>query len=142
MRAWTALLVAHRQISTALDAELREQSDMSLDEHDVLHQLRIAGEPIRMSELSARVLISRPSTTRVVDRLVERGWVERDRSATDRRVVRVDLAADGRAALRAAGRLHVDGIARMFEAPLTPTQIAAMGDALSAVVVAHKHPPG
>lgn len=134
MRAWSSLLVAHRRLTTTLDAELREHADMTLDEYDVLHQLRRAGDPIRMSELAAQVLISRPTTTRVVDRLVERGWVQRHKDTTDRRVVRVGLTATGRDALRGAGRLHVDGIARLFEAPLTESQISAVGEALDAVV--------
>lgn len=136
MHAWSALLVAHRRLTSTLDAELRANADMTLDEYDVLHQLRRAGEPIRMSELAAQVLISRPTTTRVVDRLVGRGWVDRHQDPADRRVVRVGLTGTGRVVLRGAGRLHVDGIARLFEAPLTGAQISAIGDALDAVVAA------
>ena len=136
MRAWSALLVAHRRLTATLDVELRAGSDLTLDEYDVLHQLARAGEPIRMSELAGQVLISRPTTTRVVDRLVERGWVARLRDGSDRRVVRVALTDDGRAVLRAAARIHLDGIARLFEAPLTPARLHALGDALELVIAA------
>ena len=134
MRAWSALLVAHRRLTSTLDAELREHADMTLDEYDVLHQLHRAGEPMRMSELAEQVLISRPTTTRVVDRLVERRWIDRHKDPTDRRVVRVGLTVVGDEVLRSAGRLHLDGIARLFEAPLSESQIFAAGEALGAVV--------
>ena len=42
--------------------------------------------------------------TGVVDRLVKQGWVERHRSETDRRVVMVNITADGRALVDAVGR--------------------------------------
>ncbi|MHB1137850.1 MAG: MarR family winged helix-turn-helix transcriptional regulator, partial [Microthrixaceae bacterium] len=82
------------------------------------------------SDLAERVLVSRPTTTRVVDRLVRRGWIERHRDGADRRVVRVQLTAAGSGALRRAARVHLDGIARLVEQRLSPDQVEAMGDAL------------
>ena len=133
MAAWSALLVAHRRLITELDEELSAHG-LTLDEYDVLHQLQRAGGAARMSDLAQQVLISRATTTRVVDRLVERGWVERTRDDVDRRVVRVALSAEGRRELRRAARVHLDGIARRFEARLSPAQIEALGDALSVLV--------
>ena len=78
LAVWTALLIAHRRLTTQLDADLRAGADMALDEYDVLYQTRRAGRPLRMSELASRVLISRPSTTRVVDHLVRRGFLARE----------------------------------------------------------------
>ena len=107
---------------------------MTLDEYDVLYQLRRAGRPLRMSELASRVLISRPSTTRVVEHLVQRGWLERRHEDTDRRVVLVGLTAQGKRAQTRAGGLHLDGIARLVEAPLAghePGRVAAALRALA-----------
>ena len=53
MRAWSALLVAHRRLTAEMDRELRERVGMDLDEYDVLHQLQRAGRPVRMGELAA-----------------------------------------------------------------------------------------
>ncbi len=128
LEVWTALLVAHRRLTTQLDADLRAGADMTLDEYDVLYQLRRAGHPLRMSELASQVLISRPSTTRVVDHLVQRGWVERRHDGTDRRVVLVGLTTEGKRAQRRAGRLHLEGIARLVESPLAghePRRVSA-----------------
>ena len=138
MRAWTSLLVAHRRITDALDLELRERAGISLDEYDVLVQLRSAGRALRMSELAERVLISRPSTTRLVDRLVGRGWVERSTRCDDRRVVEVSLTAAGRGAQQRAARVHLDGIARRFEAPLADHDMETLATSLCAVADAQQ----
>jgi DNA-binding MarR family transcriptional regulator len=130
LEVWTALLVAHRRLTTQLDAELRAGADMTLDEYDVLYQLRRAGRPLRMSELASQVLISRPSTTRVADHLVQRGWLERWHDDTDRRVVLVGLTTEGKRAQARAGRLHLDGITRLVEAPLAGHELRRVAGAL------------
>ena len=134
--AWAALLVAHRRITTALDVELRQSDDMSLDDYDVLIQVRLAGHPVSMSELAATVLISRPTATRIVDRLVARGWLARWHDEADRRVVRLELTSEGRAAQRRAAQLHLDGIARLVGEPLRHHDAAAVAAALGALVAA------
>ena len=136
LEVWTALLIAHRRLTSRLDAELRAGADMTLDEYDVLYQTRLAGSPLRMSELAGRVLISRPSTSRVADRLVSRGWMARWHDDGDRRVVLVSLTAEGKRALRRAARLHLDGIARLVEAPLAGFELPALAAALGALAAA------
>jgi DNA-binding MarR family transcriptional regulator len=130
---WTALLIAHRRLTTQLDAELRAAADMTLDDYDVLYQLRGAGRALRMSELAARVLISRPSTTRVADHLVRRGWLERRYDDADRRVVLVGLTREGRRAQARAARVHLDGIARLVESPLAGHELHCVSGALRAL---------
>ena len=104
-----------------------------LDEYDVLYQLRGAGRALRMSELAARVLISRPSTTRVADHLVRRGWLERRYDDADRRVVLVGLTREGGRAQARAARLHLDGIARLVESPLEGHELHCVSGALRAL---------
>jgi DNA-binding MarR family transcriptional regulator len=133
LEVWTALLMAHRRLTTALDAELRDSADMTLDEYDVLYQARLARRPLRMSELASGVLISRPSTSRVTDRLVSRGWLRRWHGSDDRRVVFVALTDEGKRAQSRAARVHLDGIARLIEAPLAGHDVAAVAAALSAL---------
>jgi DNA-binding MarR family transcriptional regulator len=133
LEVWTALLIAHRRLTARLDAELRAGADMTLDEYDVLHQARQSRQPLRMSELAGRVLISRPSTSRVVDRLVTRGWLVRWHDDGDRRVVLVSVTSEGNRAFRRAARLHIDGIARLVEGPLAGFDLSALAAALGAL---------
>ena len=131
--AWAALLVAHRHLTSSLDAELRRDAGMGLDDYDILYQLRLAGAPLSMTELADRVLISRPTATRIVDRLVDRGWVDRDVDPDDRRVVRVALTSDGRRAQTKAARVHLDGLARFVDEPLAGHDVRSVAAALQAL---------
>lgn len=58
--------------------------------------------PMRMSELAERVGTGQAAVTGMVDRLEERGLVERVRDDADRRVVHVALTADGERMMREA----------------------------------------
>jgi len=62
----------------------------------------LAEGPRRMSDLAECAQTSQASLTGIVDRLEERGLVERVRSSGDRRVVEVALTIDGRAEMRAS----------------------------------------
>ncbi len=123
LRAWSALLVAHRRLTTEMDRDLRERAGMDLDDYDVLfqlhsHHLRCGGRPMTMGELAERVLITRPTVTRLVGRLVDQGLIVRSQGPEDRRTVWVALSDEGRARLADAAIVHGDGIARLVGGPL------------------------
>jgi DNA-binding MarR family transcriptional regulator len=133
LEAWSSLLLAHRRLTAELDADLRRSCDMSLDDYDVLLQLREAAVAVRMADLADTLLVSRASTTRLVDRLVERGWVQRWSDEGDRRVVLVELTKAGRAAQARGARVHLDGIARRFDDRLDSVDLEAFAGALRSV---------
>lgn len=74
------------------------KQSVSLPHLHVLSVLQSEG-PMRVSELAQSLDISVPSATGIVSRMVERGLVQRTRSEEDLRVVTVELASGGRAAL-------------------------------------------
>jgi DNA-binding MarR family transcriptional regulator len=128
---WRQLLHYHRGAIAALDAELVAAHGVTLEEYDVLQQLTEAPDGRRrMGELAAATLIARSSCTRVVDRLLARGWVERTPDPADRRSVVVGLTAAGRTGWRACARTHRAGIDRWFTDRLTPADLAALRRAL------------
>lgn len=133
LRAWSALLVAHRRLTTAMDHELQAGASMSLDEYDVLYQLERAGTPVRMSALAQQVLITRPTVTRLVARLVDEGLVERSDDDDDRRAVLVSLSEEGRRRLARAAAVHGDGIARMVGEELAGAQLDQLAAALESI---------
>ncbi len=67
----------------------------------VLGVLREVG-PITVSQLAARLGISAPSTSAIVDRMVDTGLVMRERGEQDRRLVSVWLTPAGETALQEA----------------------------------------
>jgi DNA-binding MarR family transcriptional regulator len=81
-----------------------------------------------MSEIAERVLLSRSGCTRLVDRLVQQGYVTRCAADTDGRGLYAQLTDRGREKIGAARVTHRQGIRRFFLDHLTPTDQIALGD--------------
>jgi DNA-binding MarR family transcriptional regulator len=93
--AWEALLSAHAVLMKQFAAQDIWQ-DVSMREYDVLYTLSKCPGPQRLSDLGRHVLLSQPALSRLVDRLAERGLVERQADPADGRGVRLALTAAGR----------------------------------------------
>lgn len=92
-RATRAIALAARKLE-------RATPDLSLAQYRVL-ALVAAGDE-RSSLVAERLAVARPTITAVVDGLVERGLVEREAVAGDRRALRLVVTGAGRTALAAA----------------------------------------
>jgi DNA-binding MarR family transcriptional regulator len=113
--AWRAFIQTHARLLHRLDEELQAAHGLSLAEYDALLQLVNAPEHrLRMSALADRVLLSRSGITRLVDRLVADGMVERSACPTDARGSMAAITAQGVTRLRAASRTHLEGVRRYF----------------------------
>lgn len=131
---WRAFLEAHARVSRRLDEELRAEHDLSLAEYDAL--LSIAQAPdrrIRMRQLSDRVILSKSGVTRLIDRLVADGLVERSACLADARGAEAVLTDLGLARLRAASRTHLRGITEHFLEPLDGTDVDALERSMRAI---------
>ncbi|MGH3475221.1 MAG: MarR family winged helix-turn-helix transcriptional regulator [Nocardioidaceae bacterium] len=120
--AWEALLSAHARLMKQLAAD-DIWHGLSMREYDVLYTLSKCPEPVRIGELHGHVLLSQPALSRLVDRLVERGYVERQTDPADRRGVRLSLTEDGRARQRQIGRQHARSVARAVSTELDPDEL-------------------
>ncbi|MEU1626544.1 MarR family transcriptional regulator [Streptomyces sp. NPDC020096] len=90
-------------------------------------------EPLRMVDLAQRLDVVPRAVTSLVDGLETYGMVRRVPDPANRRVVRVELTDDGRAALeqlRAARRAAAEELL----APLDPDQRRQLGELLTALV--------
>ena len=132
---WRTFLQAHALISRRLDEELRAEQSMSLAEYDALVQLALAPERrLRMSQLADRVLLSRSGVTRLVDRLVAAGFVDRTQCTTDARGAEAVITELGLTRLRRASRTHLRGIDHYFIGPLSEDELGAIGRSLGTIV--------
>ena len=108
VRAWASLHFAYREMSKLLDERLRADSECSLSDVDVLNELFCTPEQrLQMLVLADRLGVTRGGLTRIVDRLVERGWVSRDRPAQHRREVYAAVTEDGARVLRHARAVYI-----------------------------------
>ncbi len=113
--AWRSFIHSHARLLRRLDEELQAAHGLSLAEYDALMQLVNApGRRLRMSVLAERVLLSRSGITRLVDRLVAAGFVERSACVSDARGAEAALTGKGLEQLRAASPAHLDGVQRYF----------------------------
>jgi DNA-binding MarR family transcriptional regulator len=129
LAAWRDMLEAHALLTRQLDAQMHAEHGLSLSAYEVLMFLDDAPEHrMRMSEIADRVLLSRSGCTRLVDRLVQQGFVTRCAATTDGRGLYAQLTEPGVEKIKAARATHREGIRRYFLDRLTPTDQIALGD--------------
>jgi DNA-binding MarR family transcriptional regulator len=133
--AWASLLRAHATLIRRLDMDLERETSLALADFDVLAQLAAAKGALRMTELADRALISRSGMSRRVARLVDEGFVRRDRAGTDARGVVVALTDAGIARLAETAPVHARGISNLFVDPLDDHELALLERALNKVMV-------
>jgi DNA-binding MarR family transcriptional regulator len=80
---------------------LKSTAQLTLSQYNVLRILRGA-HPARLActEISQRLVTRDPDITRLVDRLADRGLVDRVRDQRDRRVVEIGVTSAGLAVLK------------------------------------------
>jgi DNA-binding MarR family transcriptional regulator len=144
MRAWRAFLYAHAAVMRELEAQLVAEREMTLAEYDALVQLASApGARLRMSDLAARVLLSRSGVTRLVDRLETQGLVGRESCGSDARGSFAALTPAGVRCLREAMPVHLRGVGQVFMDVIGDDDAAVVERAMTAVAEASGRPiPG
>lgn len=137
MAAWRAFLEAHARVTERLEQELQEEHGLSLPWYDVLVQLNeVPDRRLRMTELAGSVLLSKSGLTRLVDRMLSAGLVDREADPSDRRGIYVCLTNAGFERLRDAAPTHLRGIERHFTSNLTQDEAIMIADALGCVAQA------
>lgn len=134
MAAWHALIRAHARVVRRLEAELEAEHSLSLPAYEVLAHLSQAPDHrLRMSELATFAVLTPSGLTRLVDKLARDGLVERERCASDARVVYTVLTSAGMRRLKAAYPTHLRGVHEHLVDRLTPSQMDAVVEALGPI---------
>jgi DNA-binding MarR family transcriptional regulator len=131
---WRAFLRAHARVERRLDDDLRSRHGLSLQEYETL--LHLAESPdrrLRMGRLADSLLLSKSGVTRLVDRLVDDGLVERTSCTSDARGAEASLTTLGLSRLRAAAPTHLDGIREYFFSVIEAPDLAVVERAMDSV---------
>ncbi|MDX2191875.1 MAG: MarR family transcriptional regulator [Gemmatimonadales bacterium] len=117
--AWISIVRTADHLQRGI-AELLKRHELTITQYNVLRILRgagAAGHPCR--EVGERMITREPDVTRLLDRMQDRGWVRRERSEADRRVVIATITPDG-----------LEIVRRLDEpiAELTRQQLTHLGD--------------
>ena len=141
LAAWRAFLRAHATVVDRLDRELQEEQGLALTWYEVLLHLDSApGHRLRLSELAAQLLLSRSGLTRLVDRMVGAGLIEREACPTDRRGAFAVLTHEGQARLQLAGPGHLRGVEEHFAGLLADEELDAIRSGLEKVAQGGRSP--
>jgi DNA-binding MarR family transcriptional regulator len=131
---WRTFLQAHARLFRRLDDELRQEHGLSLPEYEALmHIGRAPQRRVRMSQLAQQVLLSKSGVTRLVDRLVADGLIERSACSSDARGAEAVLTPAGLDRLRAAAGTHLRGIDRYFVSALSPDDLDTISRTMRSV---------
>ena len=131
MAAWHAFIRAHARVVRLLEAELEAEHGLTLPAYEVLaHLTEAADRRLRMSDLAAISVLTPSGLTRVVDKLVREGLVERQRCQTDARVVYAAVTPSGIERIERAYPTHLRGVRQHLVDRLSVDQLAAIREAL------------
>jgi DNA-binding MarR family transcriptional regulator len=129
-----ALRIASARIVEPWASFLKAQAGLTTSQYNVLRILR-GSHPTRItcSEIGQRMIARDPDVTRVVDRLLTRGLVERVPGSRDRRVVEVGITEAG-LALLAELDAHVQHMPKALLGHLGPKRLTQLRTLLEAVI--------
>ena len=121
---WRAFVRAQAHVSRRLDEDLRAEHGLSLQEYVAL--LILAESPdrrLRMGRLADSLTLSKSGATRLIDRLVDDGFVDRVTCSSDLRGAEAALTEAGLNRLRKAAPTHLRGIGEYFLSAIEDTDL-------------------
>ena len=109
------LVEAQSSLGRQLGRELEQQCGLTHTEFEVMLRIsRADGGRLSMSSLAQQVALTTGGITRLLDRMIEAGLVQRVPCPTDRRVAFAGLTASGQRLLSDAMRVHAANLRRVF----------------------------
>lgn len=137
--AWEALFRAQVSVMRDLRMDFTSQG-MTMNEYDVL--FNVAREPerrIRLRELNRNVLITQSSVSRLVDRLVARGLLEKCGDPDDARGAICCLTPFGLEEFQRSGAVHMRSIEERLGV-LDESELAALQSICGKLLAGERHP--
>lgn len=110
-----------------------QQEDVTLQQYNVLRILRGAqGAPLCALEIQSRLIEEAPGVSRLIDRLVAKGLVRRERATDDRRLLECYITEEGLAVLARLDATMEAAESRLL-AHLSAREVATLVDLLALV---------
>ena len=123
---WAHLMRGSSQQMFAVLGEL----DLTMTQMKTLSMLDDCVEEVSVKELSERLVLSLPATSRTVDGLLRRGYLSRHEDEVDRRIKRVRLTDAGRDVVHRIVTARLQGL-EAFASTLSDDQRAVLMAALA-----------
>ncbi|MFJ6653766.1 MarR family winged helix-turn-helix transcriptional regulator [Microbacterium sp. NPDC091313] len=127
VEAWESLFRAQHEVFADIGGDF-SGTDLAQGEYDVLLTVTRAPDMVaRLREVTANMLISQPSVSRLVDRMVARGLIEKCPDPDDGRGTLVRATETGATVFRRIASVHAASIAERMS-QLTDDELAALRD--------------
>lgn len=112
--AWRKYIVTSRRLAEALDEDLATHG-LSLSDYEILVYLSDAKDrSLRMSDLADKTILSRSRLSHRIKYMEGKGWVERQKCASDKRGTWAVMTSKGWNAIVKAAPDHVASIRNRF----------------------------
>lgn len=123
MAAWESLFRAQVTVMRTLSADFPHR-DISFTEYDVLFNLsRQPERRLRLRDLNRHILLTQPSVSRLVDRLVAQGLLDKERDPGDARGAVIHMTDAGYELYRKVATQHAASIARIVGGALDADEL-------------------
>lgn len=106
-----AVLETVMAIARTMESKTRQVSTSVVPAHFFILQT-LAIQPHSQRELAERLLVSPPTMSATIDVLEKRGWVTRQRSQQDRRILFIAITPQGQLSLQ---EIHAHAISQLSE---------------------------
>ncbi len=129
----------HSTVVKYLERRMEEQHGLPLSWFDVLIQLTESPEgKLRMGELADSVLLTRSGITRLVDRMIGAGLVDREPCPGDRRGYYAVITQKGKDTIERVGPDHSKDAWEVFLGHINESEAVLMGNVFNQVLAAGK----
>ena len=133
-RTWLSYMQVYHRLEYEMNRQLLSDCGMSLGDYTVMNALSIAdGHRMQLTRLATMIGWERSRLSHHLQRMTNRGLVDRVQSETDGRATDAVLTDSGWASLQAAAPKHVAWVRRLFFSDLDGGQEAELAGILTAV---------
>lgn len=127
LELWRNIYRMNTVIRSSLGCQLELACGCTLTEHDLMSWVEVSGTPRpRMLDLAGLLGLTQGGVTRLVDRLVSRGWVVREQVPGNRREIYARLTSQGKAVLAQARAAYLQALREVITERLSDEDIAIL----------------
>jgi DNA-binding MarR family transcriptional regulator len=125
--SWEALFRAQVVLLRAFSAD-DMWGEVTQTEYAVLYELSKTPSGLSMVEINRNILMTQGGVSRLVQRLEQRGLVERCADPSDRRAALISLTPEGVRLQRSVGHAHAQAVTAAMTRALSPEQLRHLRD--------------
>lgn len=126
-QAWKYLVGLLFRLPPVLESQLQRDEDLSFADYMVMAMLSEQRETgVRMTDIGQLVKMAQPRLTRIVTKLEKLGFVTRENSQDDRRVVIARITEQGLSKIEQAAPGHVEHVRHTVFNQLTAQQVSQL----------------